>query len=165
MRDFAKRVHANKGLVILINKDELGKSEWKNVIDYWVEGDCDEWVHDLKTRIPALWMKQEMLPVMPVIKPVSKKGISPQIFRAKGVAKVAVMTNPEDKENVMPMTPKKKVAQVTYQTTGGLLSPLSPTKRGLNANEPESPTKRLQVGKASTKPTPPPEHVIEILDD
>jgi hercynylcysteine S-oxide lyase len=75
VKDFAKQVHANKGQVILINKVELGKSEWKNVIDYWVEADCDEWVHDLKLRIPNLWMKQEVLPTMPIIKPTPKKGI------------------------------------------------------------------------------------------
>lgn len=75
VKDFAKTVHANKGVVILVNKGELGKSEWKNVIDYWVEGDCDEWVHDLKTRIPNLWMKQEHLPIMPIIKPTARNGL------------------------------------------------------------------------------------------
>jgi NAD-dependent histone deacetylase SIR2 len=73
VKDFAKLVHANKGVVILINKSELAKSEWKSVIDYWVEGDCDAWIHDLKGRIPELWMKQESLPIMAIRKPVSKK--------------------------------------------------------------------------------------------
>jgi len=79
VRDFAKIVHANKGSVILINKVPLPASEWNGVIDYWVESDCDEWVHDLKTRIPDLWMKQEVLPVMPVVKSTPKKGISPEM--------------------------------------------------------------------------------------
>lgn len=73
VKDFAKIVHANKGVVIFVNKGQLGKSEWKNVVDYWVEGDCDNWVHDLKSRVPHLWMKQEVLPVMSVIK-TSKRG-------------------------------------------------------------------------------------------
>jgi len=73
VKDFAKQVHANKGTVVFINKCPLGKAEWSNVIDYWVEGDCDSWIHDLKSRIPNLWMKQETLPVMPVIKPTPKK--------------------------------------------------------------------------------------------
>ena len=79
VRDFARIVHANKGSVILINKGTLPASEWNGIIDYWVEGDCDEWVRDLKTRIPDLWMKQEVLPVMPVVKPTPKKGISPEM--------------------------------------------------------------------------------------
>ena len=79
VKDFANKVHANKGQVIFINKVELATSEWKDVIDYWVEGDCDEWVHDLKSRMPNLWMKQEILPVMPITKPTSKKSISPSV--------------------------------------------------------------------------------------
>ena len=48
VKNFAKTIHANKGTVIFVNKDELGKSEWGNVFDYWVQGDCDAWIHDLK---------------------------------------------------------------------------------------------------------------------
>lgn len=77
VKDFANQVHANKGQVIFINKIELAKSEWKNTIDYWVQGDCDDWVHDLKVRIPDLWMKQEILPIMPIIKSTPKKGTLP----------------------------------------------------------------------------------------
>lgn len=58
VKDFAKQVHANKGIVIFINKCELGKAELDKFIDYWVEGDCDSWIHDLKSRIPNLWTKQ-----------------------------------------------------------------------------------------------------------
>jgi len=76
VKDFAKLVHAKKGVVILVNKCELAKSEWDNVIDYWVEGDCDVWIEDLKARIPDLWMKQEVLPVLPITKPGRKKGTS-----------------------------------------------------------------------------------------
>jgi hypothetical protein len=80
VKEFAKIVHANKGHVIFINKVELSKTEWNNVIDYWIEGDCDDWVHDLKSRIPNLWMKQEILPSMPITKP-TKKSIS--LFRIR----------------------------------------------------------------------------------
>ena len=83
VKDFAKIVHANKGHVIFINKVELARTEWNNVIDYWVEGDCDEWVHDLKSRIPNLWMKQETLPSMPITKATSKKGNSLVCTRLK----------------------------------------------------------------------------------
>jgi NAD-dependent histone deacetylase SIR2 len=50
VKDFAKIVHENKGYVIFVNKVKPAKTEWNNVIDYWVEGDCDEWVNDLKSR-------------------------------------------------------------------------------------------------------------------
>jgi hypothetical protein len=79
VKDFAKTVHEKKGTVIYINRTPLpSPAEWQGVIDYWVEADCDDWVHDLKTRIPGLWMKQETLPDMPVIKPTPKKRSTPK---------------------------------------------------------------------------------------
>jgi len=54
VKDFAEQVHANRGTVIFINKGKPGKAEWDNFIDYWVERDCDAWIHNLKLRIPNL---------------------------------------------------------------------------------------------------------------
>ena len=55
VKDFAKQVHANKrGTVIFINKTEVGNVEWNKFIDYWIEGDCDSWIHDLKSLIPIV---------------------------------------------------------------------------------------------------------------
>ena len=72
------------------------------------------------------------------------------------VPKKAVVMNVEDKENNMPVTPKKIVPSNTYQTNGGLPSPLSPSKRAVNVDALESPTKRLKISQASVKPVPPP---------
>ncbi|KAA8910060.1 hypothetical protein TRICI_004266 [Trichomonascus ciferrii] len=47
VRTMAKRVKENNGCVILVNNTKLCVSAWKNVFDYHVEGDCDEWVHSL----------------------------------------------------------------------------------------------------------------------
>ena len=66
------------------------------------------------------------------------------------------MVDVEDKENYMPVTPKKMVPSNTYQTTGGLPSPLSPSKRAVNVDALESPTKRLQISQGSVKAVPPP---------
>jgi hypothetical protein len=147
VKNLAKSVHANKGTVIFVNKNELGKSEWGNVFDYWVQGDCDAWVHDLKSRIPNLWMKQEPLPIMPIIKPVSKKGTLLLVIILTLASKIVLIV--EDKENQVPSTPKKAVKLITSQTTIVSRSPLSPTKRGINQDAPESPTKRLQTSLGS----------------
>jgi hypothetical protein len=158
VRDFAKTVHANKGIVIFINKASVPASEWKGIIDYWVEGDCDDWVHDLKSRIPSLWMKQEVLPSMPVIKPTPKRGSHPWKRRvdyyvaSKKAAKKAADEDVEDKENFMPMT----AAENTFRTTGGLPSPLSPSKRTVNVDALESPTKRLRISSQSDIMAAPP---------
>jgi hypothetical protein len=147
VKNFAKTIHSNKGIVVFVNKNELGKSEWGNVFDYWVQGDCDAWVHDLKLRIPNLWMKQEPLPIMPIIKPVSKKGTFILVIILTLASKVVVIV--DDKENQIPSTPKKAVKSTTSQTTIVSRSPLSPTKRGINHDAPESPTKRLQTSLGS----------------
>jgi hypothetical protein len=138
VKEFAELVHANKGIVILINKSELAKIEWKGVIDYWIEADCDTWVNDLKARVPELWMKQESLPIMPKVKPVSGKRGNISSVRAN----IAPKRPAQDKENIRPMTPTK-VPTTTYMNSHGLPSPLSPSKRGLNRQDPVSPTKRL----------------------
>ena len=153
VKDFAKQVHANKGQVILINNVELGKAEWKGVIDYWVEADCDEWVYDLKTRTPNLWMKQEELPIMPITKSTSRS-ISCD-YGADGVEKSYVTTE-EDKENRLPVTPTKNQA-VLYacQTKGVSSSPLSPSKRGINVNSLDSPTKRFKRLQINSESPPP----------
>ena len=47
IKEMAKAVHAKKnGKVIFVNLSEPSKSAWKDVIDYWVEMDCDEWSKD-----------------------------------------------------------------------------------------------------------------------
>lgn len=47
VKKFAMKVHSNKGFVIFINKTEAGISEWSEVLDYVVVGDCDTWVKEL----------------------------------------------------------------------------------------------------------------------
>lgn len=68
-------------------------------------------------------------------------------------SKIAIME--DDKENYIPSTPKKMGVSSTFKTTLGLPSPLSPSKRGINQNAPESPTKRLQTGRLSVDIPPP----------
>jgi NAD-dependent SIR2 family protein deacetylase len=49
--DFAKLVHENQGIVVFINKTPPngGLKRWEEDIDYWVCGDCDEWVQELES--------------------------------------------------------------------------------------------------------------------
>ena len=60
------------------------------------------------------------------------------------VGKVVVKIDDEDKENSVLTTPRKSPRG--GGTTGGeVLSPLSPSKRSINVDASESPTKRLQL--------------------
>jgi hypothetical protein len=56
VREFAKAVHDRGGKVVLVNFTKPPDSVWAEIIDYWVQWDCDAWVNDLRTRKPALWL-------------------------------------------------------------------------------------------------------------
>ncbi|TLS26263.1 hypothetical protein PpBr36_04098, partial [Pyricularia pennisetigena] len=50
VREFAKSVHNRGGKVVFVNLTKPSESVWADVLDYWVEWDCDAWVEDLKIR-------------------------------------------------------------------------------------------------------------------
>ncbi|KAG6019509.1 hypothetical protein E4U40_006965, partial [Claviceps sp. LM458 group G5] len=59
VREFAKAVHSKGGKVVFVNLTEPPRSVWGDIIDYWVQWDCDAWVEDLQVRIPGLWHEPE----------------------------------------------------------------------------------------------------------
>lgn len=64
VKEFAKSVHArgqDKGKVVFVNLSRPSESTWKNVIDYWVSMDCDEWVDSVRAHRPDLWWSQSEL--------------------------------------------------------------------------------------------------------
>lgn len=56
VREFAKAVHSKGGKVVFVNFTKPPDSVWSDIIDFWVQSDCDAWVLDIKTRKPALWL-------------------------------------------------------------------------------------------------------------
>lgn len=56
VKEFAKAVHTRGGKVVFVNRTKPSESTWGDVIDYWVEWDCDEWVLDLKKRREDIWV-------------------------------------------------------------------------------------------------------------
>lgn len=57
VKEFAKAVHNRRdGKVIFVNYTKPAESVWADVIDFWVEMDCDSWVADLKEKKPIIWM-------------------------------------------------------------------------------------------------------------
>ncbi|KFZ24187.1 hypothetical protein V502_01350 [Pseudogymnoascus sp. VKM F-4520 (FW-2644)] len=58
VREFAKAVHGRGGSVVFVNQTKPPDSIWGDVIDYWVEWDCDAWVADLKQRKDDIWLPQ-----------------------------------------------------------------------------------------------------------
>lgn len=64
VREFAKAVHAKKGLVVFINLTPPTK-EWEDVIDVHIQGETDAWVNkveeDWKHARPTDWELQTRL--------------------------------------------------------------------------------------------------------
>ncbi|KAG7142318.1 NAD-dependent histone deacetylase HST3 like protein [Verticillium longisporum] len=56
VREFAKTVHSKGGKVIFVNFTKPSESSWGDIIDYWVQWDCDAWVSNLQERVPLLWL-------------------------------------------------------------------------------------------------------------
>ncbi len=56
VREFSKAVHSRGGKVVFVNFTKPPESVWSDVIDYWVQWDCDAWVQDLKEKKPIMWL-------------------------------------------------------------------------------------------------------------
>ncbi|KXX77538.1 NAD-dependent histone deacetylase HST3 [Madurella mycetomatis] len=56
VREFAKAVHDRGGKVVFVNFTKPPESVWADIIDFWVQWDCDAWVGDLQARKPSLWL-------------------------------------------------------------------------------------------------------------
>lgn len=56
VKEFAKAVHDKGGKVVFVNFTKPPESVWSDVLDFWVQWDCDAWVGDLQNRKPALWL-------------------------------------------------------------------------------------------------------------
>lgn len=58
VKQAAKSVKQRGGIVVFVNQTEVGSSSWKDIIDFHIQADCDEWVANLKTRVPDFFSIQ-----------------------------------------------------------------------------------------------------------
>lgn len=56
VREFARTVHCKGGKVVFVNYTKPPESSWGDIIDYWIQWDCDAWVTNLQERVPLLWL-------------------------------------------------------------------------------------------------------------
>jgi NAD-dependent histone deacetylase SIR2 len=68
VKEFSKAVHAKGGKVLFVNNTPPTDSVWSDVIDYFLEMDCDAWVADVKARRAGIWERQIKLPVQKLTK-------------------------------------------------------------------------------------------------
>ena len=160
VKEFAKSVHARaggKGKVILVNLTKPPESVWKDVIDYWVCMDCDEWIGALKRHRPDLWHVQTELKHQ-----VTKAGID----AAKPTSIKAIrLVNDEEKENasIGVATPSKTSKKSTLSSAKRKM-PLfdtteapstSPAINAFSMGSPEKTLKRKRSMTVQQLSTPP----------
>ena len=106
VKEFAKAVHARangKGKVVFVNISKPSDSIWKDVFDYWVSMDCDEWVSALRVHRPDIWqIQRELRPsVSKGLGKLSSKAVPSSCLKSKAY---------EDKENVSLATQGNKIS-------------------------------------------------------
>lgn len=61
VKSISKQVHDKGGLVIMINKTNIGDCNWHGIIDYQIDADCDEWVSKLKENMSDFFLTQQQI--------------------------------------------------------------------------------------------------------
>lgn len=167
VREFARSVHSRakgRGKVVFVNLSKPADSAWKDVIDYWVCMDCDEWVAQVRQYRPDIWQIQESLDLK-LTRKVAAKEVTPKIS-----SKCAIPDS-EDEENLSGLerarppfnSPKPQVVIITPQQTRSPLqertaqSRMPLTARKLFATTPEKLESRTipDSDPFSSLPTPP----------
>lgn len=119
VRQAAKSVKERGGIVIFVNKTEVGTNSWKDIIDFHIEADCDDWVSNLKTRVPDFFSIQTKITNFAKAKSDAKK-------RAKEVEKIITppSTPVKSRSRVAPSSRSKSIEYVDVD--GGEDVPLTP---------------------------------------
>jgi NAD-dependent histone deacetylase SIR2 len=111
VKEFAKAVHARangKGKVVFVNLSKPSDSIWKDVFDYWVSMDCDEWVSTLRKHRPDIWQIDRELKPSVYERPCnfSSKATSEAYENKKGISFTTYC--PEKSPGLVVSTPEKK---------------------------------------------------------
>lgn len=61
VRNISRQIHERGGLVLLINKTNIGDCNWHGLIDYQFVCDCDDWVIELEKHIPSFFLTQQQV--------------------------------------------------------------------------------------------------------
>ena len=167
VREFARSVHSRakgRGKVVFVNLSKPADSAWKDVIDYWVSMDCDEWIAKVRQCRPDIWQIQESLDLK-TTKKVAGKNIPPKIPSKCAIPDSEDEENPPGVEEARPPfnSPKPQVVIITPQQTRSPLqertvqSHMPSTARKLFATTPQKVQSRTipDSDPFSSLPTPP----------
>ena len=108
VKEFAKSVHGRaggKGKVIFVNLSKPPESVWKDVFDYWISMDCDEWVAALRSHRHDLFQVQDELNL-----PIKKAVAGTKKVLPSYVPPTALEDDKENREKAPTSTPRKSNA-------------------------------------------------------
>ncbi|KAK0663478.1 putative NAD-dependent histone deacetylase [Cercophora samala] len=148
VREFAKAVHDRGGKVVFVNFTKPPESVWADVLDFWVQWDCDAWVEDLQHRKPALWLP----PGTALPDQVKAKG--PKASRRQSGAETTKRKEPADtaskKRKEMDGPGRKKQKREIDEVADSVIVALDPA----DVREP-SPPPMPEVSTIAAKPSVP----------
>ncbi|KAK1832601.1 NAD-dependent histone deacetylase HST3 [Podospora conica] len=123
VKEFAKAVHDRGGNVVFVNFTKPPDSVWADVIDYWVQWDCDAWVSDLQKRKPALWLPPgTALPGLERVKAPRRSSTGDAAKRrdsTKAAPKRKLAGSASDKPDEEKETPSQEVIEVAQPVLSG----------------------------------------------
>jgi NAD-dependent histone deacetylase SIR2 len=146
VREMARVVKENGGLVVFVNKTEVSRSAWKDIIDFHIQGDTDEWVADLKKQVPDFFNLQTKLEGV-----LFKKHIVSNIaFSTKLSSTVGSSVTfsppalPKDSKERLPISANSKV---NVDNAGGVFAKTVGSRKRAPLSEVPNlePTKRLRM--------------------
>jgi NAD-dependent SIR2 family protein deacetylase len=183
VREFAKSVHAHKngkGRVIFVNRTRPAETTWDGVIDDFVSMDCDDWVQDVKSRRPDLWLRQGDIELTVTKSSQSKRKrksvgdgedsenrhakkpkITVEIFPDVPKSAQRAPTTPSRKKliptklNLPSNYPNRSILSPLAQAKRPPISPLSSPVRMDDEDQPPSPTRRRTPKRPAFSPFTP----------
>ena len=159
VKEFAKAVHARaggKGKVVFVNLSKPSESMWKDVIDYWISMDCDEWVGAMRRHRSDIWHIQRELKASTT--KIPDKTTAKSIPRPYCSAKALEDKDSEDKENFsidQDGIPDSKTPHPLVVVTPKKRSPLQDVAFGFVSQMISTPSKFSKTQDSSQIPTPP----------
>ncbi|KAK1981369.1 Hst3 protein [Colletotrichum cereale] len=117
VREFAKTIHSRGGKVVFVNYTKPPESSWGDIIDYWVQWDCDAWVSNLKERIPLLWLppgtKLPKKKKESTDKPKKRQGVAEEGPKTKSESSKSGENAPKTSEPEVAVKPEKSSTTAT----------------------------------------------------
>ncbi|GKT59825.1 hst3 protein [Colletotrichum tofieldiae] len=151
VREFAKTIHSRGGKVVFVNYTKPPESSWGDIIDYWVQWDCDAWVSNLKERIPLLWLppgtKLPRKKKESSDKPKKRQGIGEEGFKPKSEPSKSSENAP--KISQLEAAVKSEKSPSTATPEAATRTPLPQTIP--NSDKADEPVKNEQVRRKSAK--------------